>query len=96
MRLSRVYQKHVPNTNSLPKLDSWKIADTNSNQRLISLSQSISQSILFSYVQFCKQGAQNAYFEVACVLKCKTKNDFFCVAGKYGLLLLICKYFRKK
>ena len=28
-------------------------------------------------------------FQVACAQKFKTKNDCFCTAGKYGMLLLI-------
>ena len=30
------------------------------------------------------------YFQVACAQKFQTKNDFFCAAGKYGMLLSIC------
>ena len=34
-------------------------------------------------------------FQVACAQKLQTKNDFFCAASKYGMLLLNCKNFRK-
>ena len=34
-------------------------------------------------------------FQVACAQKFQTKNNFFGAAGKYGMLLLICKKFRK-
>ena len=34
-------------------------------------------------------------FQVACAQKFQTKNDFFCAASKYEMLLLICKIFRK-
>ena len=50
--------KTCPKYKFASKLDNWKIADTNSNQRLISLSQ----SILFSYAQFCKQGDSKCLF----------------------------------
>ena len=35
------------------------------------------------------------YFQVACAQKFQTKNDFFCAASKYGMLLLICKNLRR-
>ena len=35
------------------------------------------------------------YFQVACAQKFQTKNDFFRAASKCGMLLLICKNFRK-
>ena len=36
------------------------------------------------------------FFQVTCAKKFQTKNDFFCLAAsKYGMLLLICKNFRK-
>ena len=34
-------------------------------------------------------------FQVACAQKFQTKNIFFGAASKYGILLLICKNFRK-
>ena len=34
-------------------------------------------------------------FQVACAQKFQTKNNFFSAASKYGMLLLICKNFRK-
>ena len=33
--------------------------------------------------------------QVACAQKFQTKNNFFGAANKYGMLLLICKNFRK-
>ena len=50
------YQKNVPNTKSLLNWFICKITDTNSNQRLIYDFRCVFQSILFLYVQFCKQG----------------------------------------
>ena len=35
------------------------------------------------------------YFQVACTQKFQMKNDFFCAAGKYGMLLSICKNLRR-
>ena len=34
-------------------------------------------------------------FQVACERKFQTKNSFFGAPSKYGMLLLICKNFRK-
>ena len=34
-------------------------------------------------------------FQVTSAQKFQTKNDFFCAASKYGMLLLICKKIRK-
>ena len=56
-----MYKKKCPNYKIASRLDISKITDTNSNQKLILDIRGASQSILFLYVQFCKQwGVENA------------------------------------
>ena len=71
------------------------MTDSNSYKQLIWDFRCASQSILFSYVPFCKQGGSN--FEEANFVQknFKVKIKFFCTVSKYGMLLLICKSFKK-
>ena len=71
------------------------MTDSNSYKQLIWDFRCASQSILFSYVPFCKQGGSN--FEEANFVQqnFKVKIKFFCAVSKYGMLLLICQSFKK-
>ena len=74
---------------------SRKITDINSNQRLRKgLQVCISVNFVFICSILYAGGVQNALFSSGLRTKI-SKNVFFRAASKYGMLLLICKNFRK-
>ena len=82
--LHRVYKKKCPES----KIESifCKIVDCNSNQRLILDFRCASKSLLFSYVEFCKQGEfKMLNFQVTCAKIFQPKNEFF---WRYGVINL--------
>ena len=83
--LYRVYKKNVPNRKSLPSWIFCKMTNNNSYQFCSHMFHFVSRG----------GGSKCIIFKRLEQKKFKVKMNLFCTAIKYGMLLSICKNFRK-